>query len=83
LAVFFKRLSETGPRVNMVWAFEDGDFLFAHMEYDFVRRNIGFEVFRYETGQAVEHRDNIRKDRGRTNPNGVWWTGRPMRPITI
>ena len=59
LAVLLKRLSETGPRANMVRAFEDGDFVFAHMEYDFARRNIGFEVFRFETGQAVEHWDNI------------------------
>lgn len=64
LAVLFKRLSETGPRVNMVRAFEDGDFVFAHMEYDFARRNIGFEVFRFEAGQAVEHWDNIQERQG-------------------
>ena len=66
LAVLFKRLSETSPRVNIVRAFEDGDFVFAHTEYDFSRRNIGFEVFRFEDGQAVEHWDNIQK---RFGPN--------------
>ncbi|MDA7965515.1 nuclear transport factor 2 family protein, partial [Ruegeria sp.] len=66
LAVLFKRLSETSPRVNIVRAFEDGDFVFAHTEYDFSRRNIGFEVFRFEDGRAVEHWDNIQK---RLGPN--------------
>jgi len=66
LAVLFKRLSETSPHVNIVRAFEDGDFVFAHTEYDFSRRNIGFEVFRFEDGQAVEHWDNIQ---ARSGPN--------------
>lgn len=64
LAALFKRLSETSPRVNIVRAFEDGAFVFAHTEYDFSRRNIGFEVFRFEDGQAVEHWDNIQKRQG-------------------
>ncbi len=64
LASLFKRLSETHPKVNIVRAFEDGDFVFAHTEYDFSRRNIGFEVFRFEDGQAVEHWDNIQKREG-------------------
>ena len=44
--------------------FEDGDFVFAHTEYDFATRNIGFEIFRFENGQAVEHWDNIQKRKG-------------------
>jgi predicted SnoaL-like aldol condensation-catalyzing enzyme len=66
LAYLFKRLSKTEPRVNMVRAFEDRDFVFAHMEYDFASRKIGFEVFRFEDGQAVEHWDNIEQ---RQEPN--------------
>ena len=72
LAVLFQRLSRTSPRVNIVRAFEDGDFVFAHTEYDFTNRNIGFEVFRFEDGQAVEHWDNIQRRQG---PNK---TGRSM-----
>jgi len=64
LAALFKRLSKTSPRVNIVRAFEDGDFVFAHTEYDFARRNIGFEVFRFEDGRAVEHWDNIQARQG-------------------
>lgn len=61
LAALFKRLSKTSPRVNIVRAFEDGDFVFAHTEYDFASRKIGFEVFRFEEGRAVEHWDNIQE----------------------
>jgi len=66
LAALFQRLSKTSPRVNIVRAFEDGDFVFAHTEYDFATRRIGFEVFRFEDGQAVEHWDNIQE---RLGPN--------------
>lgn len=69
LAALFKRLSETSPRVNIVRAFEDGDFVFAHTEYDFSTRRIGFEIFRFEDGQAVEHWDNIQPRMG-PNPSG-------------
>lgn len=72
LAALFKRLSETSPRVNIVRAFEDGDFVFGHTEYDFATRRIGFEVFRFEDGQAVEHWDNIQP---RLGPND---SGRSM-----
>ena len=64
LAELFKRLSKTSPRVNIIRVFEDGDFVFAHTEYDFATRNIGFEIFRFENGQAVEHWDNIQKRKG-------------------
>lgn len=64
LATLFARLSKTSPRVNIVRAFEDGDFVFAHTEYDFANRNIGFEVFRFENGEAVEHWDNIQRRQG-------------------
>lgn len=64
LAALFERLSKTSPRVNIIRVFEDGDFVFAHTEYDFDNRNIGFEIFRFENGQAVEHWDNIQKRKG-------------------
>ena len=64
LAALFQRLSRTSPRVNIVRAFEDGDFVFAHTEYDFASRKIGFEVFRFEDGRAVEHWDNIQARQG-------------------
>lgn len=64
LAALFKRISKTEPQVNMVRGFEDGDFVFAQMEYDFASRKICFEVFRFQDGQAVEHWDNIQARQG-------------------
>ncbi len=69
LAVLFKRLSKSSPRVKIVRIFEDGDYIFAHTEYDFASSNIGFEVFRFEDDMAVEHWDNIQQRQG-PNPSG-------------
>ena len=69
LAALFARLSKTSPRVNIVRAFADGDFVFGHTEYDFASRRIGFEVFRFEGDSAVEHWDNIQPREG-PNPSG-------------
>jgi len=59
LAELFARLAQTNPRVTFVRVFEDGDFAFAHNEYDFDSVEVAFEVFRFEDGKAVEHWDNI------------------------
>jgi len=64
LASLFKRLSKSSPRVNVVRAFSDGDFVFAHTEYDFGSSRVGFEVFRFEGDQTVEHWDNIQPRKG-------------------
>ena len=69
LAVLFKRLSKTNPRVSFIRVFEDGDFAFAHNEYDFSTLRVAFEVFRFEDGKAVEHWDNIQKMEG-PSPSG-------------
>ncbi len=64
LAALFKRLSKTSPRVNIVRIFSDGDFVFGHTEYDFSSSRVGFEVFRFEGDQTVEHWDNIQSRKG-------------------
>jgi predicted SnoaL-like aldol condensation-catalyzing enzyme len=69
LAALFARLSRTNPRVTFVRVFEDGDFAFAHNEYDFSSLRVAFEVFRFEDAQAVEHWDNIQPKQG-PNPSG-------------
>jgi len=82
LAALFQRLSRTSPRVNIVRAFEDGDFVFAHTEYDFARRNIGFEVFRFEDGRAVEHWDNIQERLG-PNQSGHGMVDGPTEAVDL
>lgn len=79
LAALFARLSKTSPRVNVVRMFEDGDFVFGHTEYDFASRRIGFEVFRFENGRAVEHWDNIQSREG-PNRDGRSMVDGPTEP---
>ena len=69
LAELFARLAKTNPRVTFVRVFEDGDFAFAHNEYDFNGVEVAFEVFRFEDGKAVEHWDNLQPIAG-PNPSG-------------
>lgn len=64
LATLFKRISKSSPRVNIVRIFSDGDYVFGHTEYEFSRSNVGFEVFRFEGDQTVEHWDNIQPRKG-------------------
>lgn len=70
LAELFKRLAKTSPKVEIVRIFEDGDFVFAHTDYDFNVVEIGFEVFRFEDGFAVEHWDNLQTKVDQPNPSG-------------
>jgi predicted SnoaL-like aldol condensation-catalyzing enzyme len=70
LAELFKRLAKTSPRVEIVRVFEDGDYVFAHTDYDFNVVDVGFEVFRFEGGLVVEHWDNLQSKPGSPNPSG-------------
>ena len=70
LAELFARLAQTSPRVEIIRAFEDGDFVFAHVDYDFAEHVTGFEVFRFEDGYAVEHWDNLQLLVEGPNPSG-------------
>ena len=64
LAALFKRLSKSSPRVNIVRVFSDRDYVFGHTEYDFSSSRVGFEIFRFEGDQTVEHWDNIQSRKG-------------------
>ena len=48
-----------GFKAKVVRAFEDGDYVFSHTEYEFFGPKIGFDVFRFENGLIVEHWDNL------------------------
>jgi predicted SnoaL-like aldol condensation-catalyzing enzyme len=83
LAALFKRLSETSPRVNVVRVFEDGEYVFAHTEYDFSTSKIGFEIFRFEDGLVVEHWDNLQERPGEPNPSGHTMVDGPTEPSDL
>ncbi|WP_028025375.1 nuclear transport factor 2 family protein [Enterovibrio calviensis] len=59
LAELFARLALTNPHVEIIRIFSDGDYIFAHTEYDFSSEKICFEVFRFEGDKTVEHWDNL------------------------
>jgi len=82
LAALFERLSKTSPRVNIVRVFEDGNYVFAHTEYDFASSNIGFEVFRFKDHLAVEHWDNIQQRQG-PNPSSHTMIDGPTEAIDL
>lgn len=82
LAQLFARLSKSKPRVNVVRAFSDGDFVFGHTEYDFSSRRIGFEVFRFEGDRAVEHWDNIQPRKG-PSPSGHSMVDGPTEAVDL
>ncbi len=56
-------------RVNTVRIFEDGDYVFAHSEYNFYGEKIGFDIFRFEDGLIVEHWDNLQIRPLQLNPS--------------
>lgn len=58
-----------GFKANVVRAFEDGDYVFTHTEYDFFGPKAGFDVFRFEDGKIVEHWDNLLEVQ-KPNPSG-------------
>src|SRR5712675_599906 len=47
--------------VNTIRVFEDGNYAFAHTEYNFFGPRIGFDIFRFEDGLIVEHWDNLQE----------------------
>jgi len=82
LAELFKQLSKSSPRVNIVRIFSDGDYIFAHTEYDFSNSNVGFEIFRFEDEMTVEHWDNIQKRQG-PNTSGHTMVDGPTEIIDL
>lgn len=60
---------EGGFKANVIRAFQDGDYVFTHTEYDFFGPKAGFDVFRFENGLIVEHWDNLLAVQ-KPNPSG-------------
>jgi len=56
--------------VNTIRVFEDGDYVFAHTEYNFFGPKVGFDIFRFEDGLIVEHWDNLQETATEPGPSG-------------
>jgi len=83
LGVLFASLPKGATKVNVVRAFEDGDFVFVHVEYDFFGPKIGFDVFRYEDGKIVEHWDNLQQTAAKPSPSGHTMTDGPIEATDL
>jgi predicted SnoaL-like aldol condensation-catalyzing enzyme len=56
-----QQLPKGSAKVNTVRVFEDGNYVFAHTDYNFFGPKIGFDIFRFEDGKIVEHWDNLQE----------------------
>lgn len=63
-------LPKGSAKVNTIRAFQDGDFVFTHTDYNFFGPKIGFDIFRFENGLIVEHWDNLQETPAKPNPSG-------------
>jgi predicted SnoaL-like aldol condensation-catalyzing enzyme len=64
-----KHAPPQGFKANVIRAFEDGDYVVTHTEYDFFGPTAGLEVFRFEEGKIVELCDNL-LEVPQPNPSG-------------
>ncbi|WED24995.1 hypothetical protein L3Q72_21200 [Vibrio sp. JC009] len=62
-------LPEGSAKADVKRAFQDGDYVVTHTQYDFFGPKAGFDVFRFEDGQIVEHWDNL-QEIAPANPSG-------------
>jgi predicted SnoaL-like aldol condensation-catalyzing enzyme len=77
------QLPKGSARVNTARVYQDGDFVFAHTDYDFFGPKIGFDVFRFENGRIVEHWDNLQEKLAKANPSGRTMIDGPVDAIDL
>jgi predicted SnoaL-like aldol condensation-catalyzing enzyme len=70
LVAVLAALPPGSAKVHTVRAFQDGDFVFTHTDYNFFGPKIGFDIFRFEEGRIVEHWDNLQDKPVGPNPSG-------------
>lgn len=70
ILAFLDSLPHDKVYVNVVRAFEDGDFGFAHIDYHLFGHVIAFDIHRFEDGLSVEHWDNLQENPLTRNASG-------------
>lgn len=63
-------LPKGSAKAQVKRAFQDGEYVIAHTEYNFFGPKAGFDVFRFEDGKIVEHWDNLQELSATKNPSG-------------
>ncbi|GAL12931.1 hypothetical protein JCM19233_3931 [Vibrio astriarenae] len=77
-----KQLPKGSAKANVKRAYQDGDFVFLHTEYNFFGSKVGFDVFRFEDGKIVEHWDNL-AEITKPNPSGRTQLDGPTSAINL
>jgi predicted SnoaL-like aldol condensation-catalyzing enzyme len=73
VAALEKALASIPPgkvRVRTARVFQDGDYVVTHNEYEFFGPKVGFDIYRFENGNIVEHWDNLQEIPSKPNPSG-------------
>jgi len=70
-----QQLPPGSGKAKVVRAFQDGDYVFTHTDYNFFGPKVGLDIFRFEDGLIVEHWDNLievqpKNPSGRTQTDG-------------
>lgn len=85
--VGFEALVQAVPkgsgRVRTVRVFQDGDYVFAHTEYNLFGPMVGFDIFRFEDGRIVEHWDNLQAKPSKANPSGRSMIDGPVKATEL
>jgi predicted SnoaL-like aldol condensation-catalyzing enzyme len=55
------QLPKGSAKVEVIRAFEEGNYVFTHTKYNFFGPKAGFDIFRFEDGLIVEHWDNLQE----------------------
>lgn len=77
-AEVLQQLPPNSAKVNTVRAFQDGNYVFTHTDYNFFGPKIGFDIFLFEDGKIVEHWDNLQEKPSKPNPSGHTMTDGPV-----
>ena len=62
-------LPKGSAKADVKRAFQDGEYVVLHTNYNFFGPKVGFDVFRFEEGLIVEHWDNL-AEKTEPNPSG-------------
>ncbi len=83
LGAVLKHLPKGSAKVDTARVFQDGDFVFAHTDYNFFGPKIGFDIFRFEDGKIVEHWDNLQVKAASPNPSGRTMIDGPVKAFDL
>ncbi|MEE9432488.1 MAG: hypothetical protein V3V16_15685 [Melioribacteraceae bacterium] len=56
-----QQLPKGSAKVEIIRILEDGNYIVTHTKYNFFGPKAGFDIFRFEDGEIVEHWDNLQE----------------------